>query len=70
MRIKVNEYIIVDSDICHGKPTFKGTWVMVWHVLEMLASGSSVKEIIETVPSITPEAVKHLSDTQRGTDSK
>ena len=58
MRINVNEYIVVDSDICHGKPTFKGTRVMVWQVLEMLASGSSIKEIIEAFPSITPEAVK------------
>jgi uncharacterized protein (DUF433 family) len=58
MRINVNEYIVVDSDICHGKPTFKGTRVMVWQVLEMLAYGSTVKEIIEAFPSITPDAVK------------
>ncbi len=58
MRIQVNDYIVADSEICHGKPTFKGTRVMVWQVLEMLAAGSSVKEIIETFPGIKPEAVK------------
>ena len=58
MKVEINEYIIVDSEICHGKPTFKGTRVMVWQVLEMLEAGCSDKEIIKGFPSLTPEAIK------------
>ena len=47
MRIEINQYIVADSEICHGKPTFKGTRVMVWQVLEMLEYEASLKEIFE-----------------------
>ena len=52
MRIEINKYIVADSEICHGKPTFKGTRVMVWQVLEMLEEGASVEEIMTSF--ITP----------------
>jgi len=51
MRIEINDYIVIDSEICHGKPTFRGTRVMVWQVLEMLEADVSVKEIIEEMVS-------------------
>ena len=54
MRVKISEYIVADSEICHGKPTFKGTRIMVWQVLEMLEGGVSIKEIIDDFPSLTP----------------
>ncbi len=52
-RVQINKYIVADPEICHGKPTFKGTRIMVWQILEMLAGGESVKEILEDFPSIT-----------------
>ena len=58
MRIEINEYIVADSNICHGKPTFKGTRVMVWQVLEMLEGEISIKEILEAFPSLTKEHIK------------
>ena len=58
MRIEIDEYIVVDSETCHGKPIFKGTRVMVWQVLEMLEAGTSVKHIIEAFPALTPKTVK------------
>lgn len=57
-RVVINEYIVADPEICHGKPTFKGTRVMVWQILEMLEHGDSTKEIIEAFPSLTPQHVK------------
>ena len=36
---ELGQYIIVDPDICHGQPTFKGTRIMVKSVLEMLVKG-------------------------------
>ena len=40
MKRKVlGQYIVVDPDICHGKPTFLGTRIMVWQILESVAHG-------------------------------
>lgn len=58
MRIKINKYIVVDSEICHGKPTFKGTRIMVWQILEMLEAGMPIKEIITSF--MTPLTKEHV----------
>ncbi|MEK7155819.1 MAG: DUF433 domain-containing protein [Patescibacteria group bacterium] len=47
-RIVLNKYIVADTKICHGKPTFKGTRIMVWQVLQLLAAGESVESIQDT----------------------
>ena len=58
MRIEINEYIVADSEICHGKPTFKGTRIMVWQILEMLEQGADTEEIFAGFPSLTNEHIK------------
>ena len=40
-RIELGEHIVADPRICHGKPTFKGTRIMVWQVLEDVSDGKS-----------------------------
>ena len=40
-RIELGQYIVADPAICHGKPTFKGTRIMVWQVLDDVAEGRS-----------------------------
>jgi uncharacterized protein (DUF433 family) len=51
-------YIVADPEICHGKPTFRGTRIMVSQVLEMVASGMAWETIIEQCHnSITKEAI-------------
>ena len=40
-RVELGEHIVADPAICHGKPTFKGTRIMVWQVLEDVAEGRS-----------------------------
>lgn len=52
MKIVLNKYIVADPEICHGKPTFKGTRIMVWQILKMLAAGESVEEILQDFPSL------------------
>jgi uncharacterized protein (DUF433 family) len=44
-RVELGRYIVADPDICHGKPTFKGTRIMVWQVLDELAHGMSPDKI-------------------------
>ena len=66
--ITINEYIIADPGICHGQPTFKGTRVMVWQVLDLLAAGVAAEAIMKDYfPQLTHEAIaaalKYASET-------
>jgi len=58
MTIIINKYIIADSAICHGKPTFKGTRIMVWQILEMLAGGETVAELLRDYPALTKKHIE------------
>ena len=40
-RVELGQHIVADPEICHGKPTFKGTRIMVWQVLADVADGRS-----------------------------
>ena len=40
-RVELGRYIVADTEICHGQPTFKGTRIMVWQVLDDVADGRS-----------------------------
>ena len=54
----LGRYIVADPAICHGKPTFRGTRIMVWQVLEMVAAGMAWETIVEEWGgSITKEAI-------------
>lgn len=57
-RIILNKYIVADPEICHGKPTFKGTRIMVWQVLEMLAVGETSRDVMDAFPSLRPAHIK------------
>jgi len=47
-RIELGKYIVADPEICHGKPTFKGTRIMVFQVLNDVAAGRSWDFICNT----------------------
>ena len=40
-RVELGRYIVADPGVCHGQPTFKGTRIMVWQVLDDVAEGRS-----------------------------
>ncbi len=50
--------ITVDPNVCHGQPCVKGTRIMVWLVLNYLASGDSVEDILASYPGLTPEDIR------------
>ena len=52
------DYITVDPAICHGRACIIGTRIMVSVVLDNLVAGLSIKEIITSYPSLTPEAIQ------------
>ncbi len=45
--------ITINSDICHGKPTIRGSRLLVSTILELLASGMSHQELIADYPNLT-----------------
>ena len=54
----LGRYIVADPKICHGKPTFRGTRIMVWQVLEQIASGMAWETIVaEWEGKIPPDAI-------------
>lgn len=54
----LGRYVVSDPRICHGKPTFRGTRIMVWQVLEMVAEGKPWEIIVaEWDGSVSKEAI-------------
>ncbi len=58
MRKALGRYITVDSSVCHGQPTFRGTRILVTDVLDQVASGMAWEAIIEEWRgALTKEAI-------------
>lgn len=53
-----NEYIIADAAVCHGATCIKGTRIMVSVVLDNLADGLSVDEVLKSYPSLSEEGIR------------
>lgn len=45
-RIELGRHIVADPGICGGQPTFKGTRILVWVVLDQLERGLTWDEIV------------------------
>jgi uncharacterized protein (DUF433 family) len=54
----MNEWIVVDSKVCAGKPVLRGTRILVRNVLGMVAGGYDVGRIVAEYPEVTPEMVR------------
>ena len=52
-----DDRIILDPEICSGKPTIRGTRIMVSNILGMFAGGESVDDIIKAYPPLTSEDI-------------
>jgi uncharacterized protein (DUF433 family) len=58
----MTERIAINSDICNGKPVVRGTRITVQTVLEFLAAGDSVENVLEEYPSQKREDVQACID--------
>lgn len=47
--------ITTDPAICHGQPTVRGLRYPVQNLLELLASGMTIDEIIADYPDLEPD---------------
>jgi uncharacterized protein (DUF433 family) len=50
--------ISIDPNICFGKPSIKGTRIWVSLILDLLAEGASIKEIVEEYPQLSEMDVR------------
>ncbi|MEX2017542.1 MAG: DUF433 domain-containing protein [Candidatus Pacearchaeota archaeon] len=58
MKVEINNYIIADDEVCGGSPVFKGTRIMAWQVLELLAAGITINEILKNYfPELDGKAI-------------
>ena len=55
--INWREHITVDPAVCHGKACIKGTRIMASVVLDNLAQGTSIEDLLASYPSLTREGV-------------
>ena len=54
----LGRYIVADPEICHGKPTFVGTRIMVAQVLNQVSKGMPWKSIsAEWRGAVTKDAI-------------
>lgn len=49
--------ISIDPEICFGKPCIRGHRIWVSLILDFLAAGASIEEILEDYPQLTREDV-------------
>ena len=54
---KLLDRINIDSAICHGKPCIKGHRIWVTLILDFLASGTSIEELLAAYPDLQREDI-------------
>ena len=55
MAEKLINRITIDPEICHGKPTIRGLRYPVENMLELLASGMTIEELLTDYPDLERE---------------
>ena len=53
----MESHIVIDPAVCNGRPVVRGTRITVQTVMEFLATGDSVDDILEAYPSLNREQV-------------
>jgi uncharacterized protein (DUF433 family) len=51
------KYITSNPNILSGKPAIRGTRIAVEHILDELAGGATIDELLEEYPRLTREAI-------------
>ena len=58
----MSERISIKPDICNGRPVIRGTRITVQTVLEFLAAGDSIEDVLAEYPRLTRADVKACLD--------
>ena len=54
----MSERIVIDPEVCGGRPIVAGTRMRVTDVLDALASGAAIDELLADFPYLTREDVQ------------
>ena len=54
----MSDLIVVDPDVCSGKPVIRGTRIMVKNILGMFAGGYTLERVLSAYPELTSEMVE------------
>ena len=54
----MTDWIVVDPNVCSGKPVIRGTRIMVKNILGMIAGGYTLERVLEAYPELTREMVE------------
>jgi uncharacterized protein (DUF433 family) len=66
-RVELGRHIVADPEICHGKPTYRGTRIMVWQILDELEHGMSHDDIVKAWGgSVSKAAIRETIALARG----
>jgi len=58
----MSERIVINPEVCNGRPVVRGTRITAQTVLEFLAAGDSVEDVLEEYPSLTRADVQACLD--------
>lgn len=49
--------ISINPHVCHGQACIKGTRIPVYQIVQMLANGDSIDDLLESYPAIEKEDI-------------
>ena len=49
--------ITIDPKVCHGQACIRGTRLPVHQILQMLANGDTIEELLQDYPPVTREDI-------------
>ena len=52
------ERIAVDPNVLAGKPVIKGTRIPIYLIIELIASGMTIKDVLKEYPELKEDDVK------------
>lgn len=55
MKGELLKRITIDEDVCHGKPVIRGLRYPVEIMLELMASGMTIEELLDDYPDLEKE---------------
>ena len=55
--LELLERISVNPNVCHRQPCIQDTRIMVWLILQYLANGDAVEDVLAAYPSLCREDI-------------
>jgi uncharacterized protein (DUF433 family) len=60
--IPMPERIVINPDVCNGRPVIRGTRITAQTVLEFLAAGDSIDDVLESYPKLKRKDIQACLD--------